>query len=502
MYMGAEHRPRAGRPERPLDPDDGLLSCFAHELRQLRAAAGYPSYRDLARKALFSASVLSAAADGSSLPSLQVTLAYAGACGGDLGGWQRRWEAVAASLASQAAYTGDAAGSAVTITGGPSARTEPALAPAELPPAPACFTGRDPELAQLLALTDPRNRFRTASVVISGPIGVGKTAFALHFAQRAAGDYPDGQLHADLAVSRIRGQSPHDVTGMLLGALGIRAPADPQRRAGLYRSVLARRRILVMLDNAGCESAVRPLLAAGTHSLVVTTSRSRLAGLESVRRVTLDVLPAADSEILVAAVAGPLLAASPGVAGMLGELCGHLPLALWIAATRLAGHGTSDDVAARLLRTEGLLDWLCVGDLSVRQRLRSAYYRLESAARRAFRGFGPTTGGEVDAAQIAEHTGVSAFATEQLLERLVDSGLLQASPTGTGYRVPVLFASFARELQTQPLLTRDPQPRCPHLQRRAVCPDDGASCSARASQTCAMGAGCGGRKYCKSLVCL
>lgn len=222
MNMRAEHRPRAGRPEPPLDPGDGPLSWFAHELRQLRAAAGYPSYRDLARKALFSASVLSAAASGSSLPSLQVTLAYAGACGGDLGDWQRRWEAVAASCAGRPTRSGGAAGSAVTITGAPPARAEPAFAPAELPPAPACFTGRDPELAQLLALTDPRNRFRMASVVISGPIGVGKTAFALHFAQRAAGDYPDGQLHADLSMSRIRGQSPHDITGMLLGALGIR----------------------------------------------------------------------------------------------------------------------------------------------------------------------------------------------------------------------------------------------------------------------------------------
>ncbi|MGD0242006.1 MAG: hypothetical protein ABSB59_16990 [Streptosporangiaceae bacterium] len=91
-----QHGP--GRPERRLDPDDGPLSRFAYELRQVRAAAGYPSYRDLSRTALFSASVLSAAAGGSTFPSLQVTLAYAGACGGDTGEWQRRWEATAAAL--------------------------------------------------------------------------------------------------------------------------------------------------------------------------------------------------------------------------------------------------------------------------------------------------------------------------------------------------------------------------------------------------------------------
>ena len=93
-----ERRPQAGRPERPLDVTDGPLSRFAHELRQLRAAAGYPSYRVLARTALFSASVLSTAASGAAFPSLPVTLAYAGACGADTAEWRSRWEAVAAEL--------------------------------------------------------------------------------------------------------------------------------------------------------------------------------------------------------------------------------------------------------------------------------------------------------------------------------------------------------------------------------------------------------------------
>ena len=91
-------RPRAGRPERPLDVADGPLPRFAYELRQLRAAAGYPSYRVLARTALFSASVLSTAASGAVFPSLRVTLAYAGACGADTAEWRSRWEAAAAEL--------------------------------------------------------------------------------------------------------------------------------------------------------------------------------------------------------------------------------------------------------------------------------------------------------------------------------------------------------------------------------------------------------------------
>ena len=97
---GLERRSRAGRPERVIDPADGPLSNFAHALRQARAAAGYPTYRALARRALFAPSVLSTAASGMTLPTLEVTLAYASACGADTAEWRKRWEEVAAELAS------------------------------------------------------------------------------------------------------------------------------------------------------------------------------------------------------------------------------------------------------------------------------------------------------------------------------------------------------------------------------------------------------------------
>jgi hypothetical protein len=97
---GPERRSRAGRPERAIDPTDGPLSSFAYALRQARAAAGYPTYRTLARRALFAPSVLSTAASGMTLPTLEVTLAYARACGADTGEWRKRWEEVAAELAS------------------------------------------------------------------------------------------------------------------------------------------------------------------------------------------------------------------------------------------------------------------------------------------------------------------------------------------------------------------------------------------------------------------
>ena len=117
-------RTRVGRPERPLDPRDGPLAGFALALRQLRAAAGYPTYRTLARAALYSPSVLSSAASGTAFPTLQVTLAYAKACGGDVAEWSSRWAATSAELA---AIEGAAAKAGTAKTGtGESGADEPA----------------------------------------------------------------------------------------------------------------------------------------------------------------------------------------------------------------------------------------------------------------------------------------------------------------------------------------------------------------------------------------
>ncbi len=470
-------RGRAGRPERPLDPRESPVAAFACALRELRAAAGSPSYRELARRALFAPSVLSTAASGATFPTLAVTLAFASACGGDAGQWRRRWEAAAAAQAPltdaasrpaspRRADAEPAAASSPRRSGSAAPHpTRPGLpAPAELPGTPAHYTGRQAELAHLLALTQPGIPSRAAAVAISGPVGVGKTALALNFAQHAAPHYADGQLHADLASSRANGESAHDVTGRFLSALGVpdaQVPADRQRRTGLYRSVLAAMRVLIVLDNAGSEADVRPLLAAGSSSLVVVTSRHRLAGLDNVRRITLDVLRPGESRALVAAVAGERRTAGAGGAvGKLGELCGHLPLAVWIVAARIADHGgwTACDVGASLRRAGGLLDWLDIGDVSVRSCLRSAYRQLDPPARRAFRRLGSTASGEVHAAHMADLLALPAFAAERLLETLVDAGLLQVSDTTAGYRVPALFASFARELliKKEPATARRP----------------------------------------------
>jgi hypothetical protein len=412
---------------------------FAESLRQLRREHGNPAYRDLATLALFAPSVLSTAASGFTFPSLRVTLAFVRACGGDPVEWQRRWEAAAAELAGPA---------------GPA--TELAAPgwfpqPAQMPPGVPHFTGRAAELGQLLRLTDPGHPARAGAVVITGPVGIGKTALAVAAAQQASPRYPDGQLYADLAGCRAAGESPGDLLGRLLTALGVAAaeiPAEPGQRAALYRSVLAARRVLVVLDDAVSEAEVRPLLAAAPACLLLVTSRRRLAGLDTVRRLTLDTLPPDDSQAVVQAIAGRAAAGQGEAIARLGELCGHLPLAVWIAATRLAGHRgwTAHDAVDRLLGEASMLDWLRAGDKSVRRSLHRAYLALDPAARRAFRRLGPGPG-EVGVDRMAGELGISLSEAERQLDQLVDGGLLQTSRHSAGYHLPALFAVFATELQ-------------------------------------------------------
>jgi tetratricopeptide (TPR) repeat protein len=183
---------------------------------------------------------------------------------------------------------------------------------------------------------------------LTGAPGVGKTALAVHWAHRAAGRYPDGQLYVDL-----RGYStdpplrPIEALRRMLtvcGVAGERIPADADDAAGLFRSLLAGRRMLVVLDNAAAAEQVRPLLPGGPGCLVLVTSRDRLDGLvamQGARRVGLDVLARDEAVTLVARIIGEdRVRAEPGAAtelAELAELCGQLPLALRIAAAQLAG---------------------------------------------------------------------------------------------------------------------------------------------------------------------
>jgi DNA-binding SARP family transcriptional activator len=248
----------------------------------------------------------------------------------------------------------------------PAARTGGAPRPVSLlPPALGDFTGRETESAQVAEwLTGPRGAMPV--VVVSGPAGVGKSALAVQAAHRVAERYPDGQLYAEL-----HGFSepvpPGEVLGRLLRALGADPPEDPAERGDLFRSLVAGRRVLLVLDDAGSESQVRPLLPGSASCGVLVTSRTRLGGLVGARRTDLDVLDDVCGLELLARVIGTTWGdpREESAARRIVDLCGGLPLALRIAGARLAirRHWTPSMLADRLADEHRRLDELSVGDL-------------------------------------------------------------------------------------------------------------------------------------------
>src|SRR5512139_1991592 len=191
-----------GRPEKPIDASGGPVAAFASELRRLRACAGNPTYRDMARSALCSPSVLSSAASGHRLPTLPVTLAFVAVCGGDREAWRRRWLEISGQVQPEAVRR-PRQRNLTTGVGLPP--------PAQLPLRPGGFVGRVDELRHL-------SRPSTAPIVVSGPVGVGKSAFALNYADQIAAEMIDGRLYADLGPPALDLQAV--LTGFLL-ALGI-----------------------------------------------------------------------------------------------------------------------------------------------------------------------------------------------------------------------------------------------------------------------------------------
>ncbi|HEU5160961.1 MAG TPA: BTAD domain-containing putative transcriptional regulator [Streptosporangiaceae bacterium] len=212
--------------------------------------------------------------------------------------------------------------------------------PARLPPVGAGFTGRTAELAALDGLLTRPSAGPPAPAIcaIIGPAGVGKTALAVRWAHRMTGRFPDGQLYVDLRGDEPnRAVDPGEALAGLLGALGVPAsdiPAGPGERAVLLRGLLARRRVLMVLDNAASGPQVRPLLAGGPGCAIVVTSRAALAdlaGRDGARRLTLDPLTAGEALTLLRRVAGDRVDGDPVGAATLVDRCARLPIALRIA---------------------------------------------------------------------------------------------------------------------------------------------------------------------------
>jgi tetratricopeptide (TPR) repeat protein/transcriptional regulator with XRE-family HTH domain len=333
----------------------------------------------------------------------------------------------------------------------------PTGVPAMLPAAVADFTGRTAQLAQLAALAGADDAPTTVVVTaIAGTAGVGKTALAVRFGHEIRGHFPDGQLYLDLrGYAPTPPLTPSQALAVLLHALGEpveQVPADPERAAGRYRSLLAGKRMLIVLDNAHRADQVRPLLPGTSGCLVLVTSRDRLGGLvarDGARRLTLDVLSADEAEVLLGRILGrQRVTAEPEAVADLARRCAYLPLALRIAAANLADQ-PHRDIAGYVaeLAADGPLAALTVpGDEqgAVRVAFSSSYTRMPAAARRLFRLLGLVPGPDVTVDAAAALAGVTRAEAAGLLTTLVSANLI-AEPAAGRFTCHDLLRRYAGE---------------------------------------------------------
>ncbi|WP_412543097.1 BTAD domain-containing putative transcriptional regulator [Longispora sp. K20-0274] len=364
----------------------------------------------------------------------------------------------------------------------PAPAAPPAPVPAQLPHEASGFTGRVAELAAL----DELAAGRTPGVVIvavTGPAGVGKTAFVVHWAHRNRTAFADGQLYADLRGFDARHPPvpPAEILRQFLRALGVPPagmPDSADELTQLYRSTVAGRRLLVVLDNAATPDQVRPLLPGGDGCVVVVTSRRRLGGLtarDGARTVALNMLSTAESQELLAAVAGrDRLLADPDAATELAALCGHLPLALRIVAANLAATRLGiREVATELGRGDRLaaLSFADDPETAVGAAFALSYAALEPTEQAMFRRLslctGPDTTVDIAAALVdGDHadpaTLLGALASAHLVEeyrprryRLHDLLRLYATDRATAEDPPGTLAATRHRLLSTYLSTTD-----------------------------------------------
>ncbi len=311
------------------------------------------------------------------------------------------------------------------------------VVPAQLPPATTAFTGRDDEVAWLYRLLLGRDRMAITVAVITGAAGVGKSALAVTWGHQVSAEFPDGVLYAAM-----RGfdpshspRSPAEVLPRFLLALGVRAedlPTELEEQAALYRSLLAARQVLVVLDDARDSEHVRPLLPGGSGSLVLVTSRRRLDGLvarSGARLLSLDTLPAdAGVRLIAQAAVDAGVEVTPAQAAQLARLCDHLPLALRVIAARLAAHPERgvEELIVELSDERTRLAALDLenADTSVSAALDVSYRGLHPAIGSTFRMLGFVPGLAVDAYAVAALCGTDVDSAARRLRALVEANLM------------------------------------------------------------------------------
>ena len=332
-------------------------------------------------------------------------------------------------------------------------------APAQLPADVADFTGRGGQVERLQRMLSEARRSANPAVtvaVVAGAPGLGKTTLAIHAAHALRPDFPDGQLYVSLLGGSEHPVPPDDVLARFLRDLGVdgpRVPVDAEERAAMYRTRLAERQMLIVLDDAKDAAQVRPLLPGTGSCAVIVTSRQRLSDLVGSRLIDLDVLDDAESaELFTRIVGAERVNAEPDAVRDVLAICAGLPLAIRIAGARLAARrGWSvRTLAGRLADQRRRMDEFTAGDLAVRACFQvsfAALPRLPGGAVNPAHVFrmlgawqGPSIGLHAAAALIGEPEGPVADA----LEGLVDAHLLE-SPAPDRYRLHDLLHAYAAE---------------------------------------------------------
>ena len=333
-------------------------------------------------------------------------------------------------------------------------------APWELPAPVPHFVGRENELKELTGLLDRAGERAPGAVLISaigGTAGVGKTALAIHWARQVAERFPDGQLYVNL-----RGYDPDepmpaaDALARFLRALGVPGqdiPAEPGERAARFRSLLAGRRVLLVLDNAGQVEQVRPLLPGGPGCVTLVTSRDSLAGLvarDGALRLDLDLLTPSEAVGLLRVLIGARVDAEADAADILAARCARLPLALRIAAELATARPAASlaELAGELADQQRGLDLLDAGGdrrTGIRAVFSWSYQHLDTGAAGLFRLLGLHPGLDVDLYAAAALAATTAECARRRLNQLARAHLIQ--PAGPGrFVLHDLLRAFARDL--------------------------------------------------------
>ncbi|WP_051942866.1 AfsR/SARP family transcriptional regulator [Streptacidiphilus rugosus] len=322
----------------------------------------------------------------------------------------------------------------------PASRPSVRIRPAEIPSGNVDIVGRSAEMATL-----ERRLGRPGAVVtVSGGPGSGKTALAVHAAQRVKDRFPDGQLFLTLHDPDGRPRDPLDALHSLLRTTAVgELPTSLEESARRFRSWTADRRVLLLLDDAAANDQIAHLLPGGRDCATIVTSRRRLAGLPHSGGVSLDRLSATDALALLATAAGPdRVAADRGAALELVQRCDLLPLAVWTAGQRLAARPalTAAELAGRLAPEQSRLAELSIADLDVRQRFDTALNRLDAGDRQTLALLAGLGDREFDLAELGRVLGLRPDRAESRIEAVLDAHLLcdRDQATGAGFRVPTL----------------------------------------------------------------